>query len=209
MQNDSLYERASESHFAGDLPRARQLYRQLLETDATHAGAMFRLGVIGLQEGAPGDAIGWLQRALAVEPGQRRYREALGQAYAMAARHAEAAEIYRGLLTQDASSADLWCGFGSALQAQGALAQAAQAWRAALERDANRADACNNLGNCLRLLGDSGEAQAAYRRALALQPGDASALTNLGTLLQEAGRDERRSKACAPHWRPHRTRQSR
>lgn len=190
MQNDSLYERASESHFAGDLPRARQLYMQMLEADATHAGAMFRLGVIGLQEGVPGDAIGWLQRALAVEPGQRRCREGLGQAYAMAARHAEAAEVYRGLLAEDASSADLWCGFGSALQAQGALAEAVQAWRAALEREANRADACNNLGNCLRLLGDSEEAQAAYRRALALQPGDASALTNLGTLLQEAGRDE-------------------
>jgi predicted O-linked N-acetylglucosamine transferase (SPINDLY family) len=190
MQNDSLYERASESHFAGDLPRARQLYMQLLEADATHAGAMFRLGVIGLQEGAPGDAIGWLQLALAVDPGQRRYREALGQAYAMAARHAEAADVYRGLLADDASSADLWCGLGSALQAQGALAEAVEAWRAALEREANRADAWNNLGNCLRLLGDSGEAQAAYHRALALQPGDANALTNLGTLLQEAGRDE-------------------
>ncbi|WP_233885208.1 tetratricopeptide repeat protein [Paraburkholderia flagellata] len=190
MENEPLYERASERHFAGDLPLARQLYTQLLAVDATHAGAMFRLGVIGLQEGAPANAIGWLQRALAVDPGQRRYREALGQAYAMAARHADAAQIYRALLADDASSADLWCGLGSALQAQGALPEAVKAWRAALEREAIRADVWNNLGNCLRLLGDPGEAQAAYRRALALQPDDANALTNLGSLLQAEGRDE-------------------
>ncbi|WP_321935651.1 tetratricopeptide repeat protein [Paraburkholderia sp. J8-2] len=190
MHNESLYERASESHFAGDLPRARQLYVQLLAVDATHASAMFRLGVIGLQEGAPAAAIGWLQRALDANPGERRYREALGQAYAMAARHAEAAQTYRGLLTEDASSADLWCGLGSALQALGAHAEAVKAWRGALEREVNRADIWNNFGNCLRLLGDSGEAQAAYRRALDLQPGDVNALTNLGTLLQEEGRDD-------------------
>jgi len=140
MQNDSLFDRASESHFAGDLSRARQLYAELLAVDATHASALFRLGVIGLQEGAPADAINWLERALAIEPGQRRYREALGQAFAMAGRHAEAAAVYRGLLAEDAASADLWCGLGAALQAHGALAEAADAWRAALQPDPNRAD---------------------------------------------------------------------
>lgn len=190
MQTDSLFERASERHFAGDLPHARQLYTQLLASDVSHAAAMFRLAVIGLQEGAAAVAIDWLQRALAIEPGQRRYREALGQAYAMAARHAEAAEVYRGLLADDASSADGWCGLGSALQAQGALSEAVDAWRKALQCDANRGDAWNSLGNCLRLLGDAGEAQTAYRQALAVQPDDANALTNLGTLLQEQGRDD-------------------
>ncbi|WP_028210990.1 tetratricopeptide repeat protein [Paraburkholderia mimosarum] len=190
MQNDSLFDRASESHFAGDLARARQLYAELLAVDAAHAGAMFRLGVIGLQEGAPADATGWLERALAVDPGQRRYREALAQAYAMAGRHAEAAAVYRGLLAEEATSVDFRCGLAAALQAHGALAQAADAWRAALQSDANRADVWNNLGNCLRLLGESGEGEAAYRRALAIRPGDANALTNLGTLLQERGHDE-------------------
>jgi predicted O-linked N-acetylglucosamine transferase (SPINDLY family) len=190
MPDDTLFDRASERHFAGDLPRARQLYAQLLADDAAHGMAMFRLAVIGLQEGAPAEAIEWLQRALAIEPGQRRYREALGQACAMAGRHAGAAEVYLGLLAEDAAQADHWCGLGSALQASGALREAVEAWRAAVQRDANRGDAWNNLGNCLRLLGENGEALAAYQRALAVQPGDAHALTNLGALLQEQGRDE-------------------
>ncbi|RAR51904.1 putative O-linked N-acetylglucosamine transferase (SPINDLY family) [Paraburkholderia unamae] len=190
MPDETLFERASERHVAGDLPGARQLYAQLLADDAAHGAAMLRLGVIALQEGAAAGAIEWLRRALAIEPGQRRYREALGQAYTMAGRHEEAAAIYRGLLADDPSSADLWCGFASAWQAHGALAQAADAWRAALLRDAHRGDAWNNLGNCLRLLGEPRESEAAYRRALAVQPGDANALTNLGTLMQEEGRED-------------------
>lgn len=190
MQNDPLFECANEAHLAGDLPAARQLYIEVLERDALHADAMFRLAVIALQEGRPDDAIERLLRVQEIAPEQRRYREALGQAYAMAARHADAADIYRGLLLEDPSSADHWFELGSALQAQGALREAADAWLAVARRDPRQADALNNLGNCHRLLGDSVQARDAYRRALAVRPDDANALTNLGTLLQAEGRHE-------------------
>lgn len=190
METESLFQRASERHFAGDLPTARSLYLEVLAHDALNAAAMFRVAVIDLQEGAPADAIARLQRAIDIEPGQRRYREALAQAYATAQRHAEAAQICRDLLAEDASSSDLWFALGSALQAQGAFDEAAGAWRAVVDREPQRADALNNLGNCLRLLGESTQAEAAYRRALTVQPDDANALTNLGTLLHAEGRDE-------------------
>jgi protein O-GlcNAc transferase len=190
METESLFQRASERHLAGDLPTARGLYLEVLERDASNSAAMFRLAVIDLQEGAPADAIAHLQRAIDIEPAQRRYREALAQAYAMAQDHAEAAQIYRDLLADDASSSELWFALGSALQAQGALDEAVDALRAVVEREPHRADALNNLGNCLRLLGKPKQAEDAYRRALAAQPDDANALTNLGTLLQAEGRDE-------------------
>jgi protein O-GlcNAc transferase len=190
METESLFQRASERHFAGDLSTARSLYLEVLARDALNGAAMFRLAVIALQEGAPADAIAHLQRAIAIEPGQRRYREALAQAYAMAQRHAEAAQIYRDLLAEDASSSDLWFALGSALQAHGEIDEAVRAWRAVVEREPQRADALNNLGNCLRLLGESKQAEVAYRRALGVQPEDANALTNLGTLLHAEGRDE-------------------
>ncbi|WP_322014742.1 tetratricopeptide repeat protein [Paraburkholderia sp. J12] len=188
MHDNALFERANERHLAGDLPAARQLYLESLEQDASHADAIFRLAVLDLQEGSPTGAIAWLQRALELRPEHRRYREALGQAYAMSERHAEAAEVFLGLLADDASSAELWFALATALQAQGQLGEAADAWRAALQRDPHSADAWNNLGNTLRLLGVAGEAQTAYREALAVRPNDANALTNLGTLLQEQGR---------------------
>jgi protein O-GlcNAc transferase len=184
MPNESLFERASELHLAGDLSAARKLYLALLEQDATQVDAMFRLAVLDLQEGQPSAAVSRLQRLLELRPGYRRYREALGQAYEMGARHAEAAEVFRGLLAEDGTSAEWWFALATALQAQGALSEAADAWRKALQYDPRSADALNNLGNCLRLAGDADGAQAAYRQALAVRPGDSNALTNLGTLLQ-------------------------
>jgi protein O-GlcNAc transferase len=188
MSNDPLFERASERHLAGDLLAARKLYMALLERDAVHADALFRLAVLDLQESQPAAATAGLQRLLALHPGHRRYREALGQAYAMGGQHAQAAEVFHGLLAEDGTSAKGWFSLATALQAQGALSEAADAWRKAAHYDPQSADASNNLGNCLRLLGDDDGAQAAYRSALAVQPGDANALTNLGTLLQAQGR---------------------
>jgi protein O-GlcNAc transferase len=188
MSNDPLFERASERHLAGDLLAARKLYMALLERDAVHADAMFRLAVLDLQESQPAAATAGLQRLLELHPGHRRYREALGQAYAMGGQHAQAAEVFHGLLAEDGASAKWWFALAAALQAQGVLNEAADAWRKASHYDPHSADASNNLGNCLRLLGDDDGAQAAYRHALAVQPGDANALTNLGTLLQAQGR---------------------
>lgn len=184
MPNEALFERASELHLAGNLLAARKLYLALLEHDATHVDAMFRLAVLDLQEGQPSAAVARLQRLLELRPGYRRYREALGQAYAMGERHAEAAAVYRGLLAENGVSAQWWFALGTALQAQGALGEAVDAWREAARCDPDSADASNNLGNCLRLLGDAEGAQAAYRHALAVRPGDSNAMTNLGTLLQ-------------------------
>ncbi|MFP6560555.1 tetratricopeptide repeat protein [Paraburkholderia sp. B3] len=190
MPNDPLFERASEAHLAGDLLAARKLYMAQLERDAAHADAMFRLAVLDLQESQPSAARVRLQRLLELRPGYRRYREALAQACAMGGQHAQAAELLRGLLAEDGTSAEWWFALGTTLQAQGALIEAADAWRRVAQCDPRSADASNNLGNCLRLSGDADGAQAAYRHALAVRPDDANALTNLGTLLQAQGRHD-------------------
>ncbi|MFD1561365.1 tetratricopeptide repeat protein [Paraburkholderia silviterrae] len=204
MQIEDLFQRAHERHLAGDLASARETYSRIVDLDPSHSDAVFRLGVVDVQEGRYQEAIAWLTRAFDLKPGDRRYREALGQAFALAHRYEEATSIYRGLLDEDDADPDLWFGLGSALQAQGALHEAASAWEAVSQRDPRRADALNNLGNCCRLRNEPALAQSAYERALAAQPGNADALTNLGTLLQAQGRHEqaqgllREAVAAAP-----------
>ncbi|POR52188.1 putative O-linked N-acetylglucosamine transferase (SPINDLY family) [Paraburkholderia eburnea] len=187
MQIEELFQQAHERHIAGDFSAAHEIYSRIVELDPLHGPAHFRLAVIALQQGRFQDAIVGLTRALEIEPDNRRYREALGQAYAFAHRHADAASVYRTLLEADASDPDHWFGLASALQAQGAHHDAAQAWEALTQRDPQRADAFNNLGNCRRLLGEAEHAQNAYERALAAQPGNVEALVNLGTLLRSQG----------------------
>ncbi|WP_043285330.1 tetratricopeptide repeat protein [Paraburkholderia oxyphila] len=188
MQIEDLFQLAHELHIGGDLVRARETYSRIVDLDPLHAAAIFRLAAVDIQEGRFQDAIARLTRALELEPGNRRYREALGQAYAFEQRHEESASIYCSLLADDADDPDLWFGLGSALQAQGALREAASAWESVAQRDPHRADALNNLGNCFRLLDEPTHAESAYERALAAHPGNADALTNLGTLLRSQGR---------------------
>jgi len=188
MQTEELFQHANERHLAGDLASAREIYGRIVDLDPLYSDAIFRLGVIEIQEGHYHEAIEWLTRACDLKPGNRRYREAMGQAYAFARRYEQATSIYRALLGEDDADPDLWFGLGNALQAQGALREAASAWEAVVRRDPRRADALNNLGNCCRLLDAPALAQSAYERALAAQPGNADALTNLGTLLRSQGR---------------------
>ncbi|NIE64700.1 tetratricopeptide repeat protein [Burkholderia sp. Ax-1719] len=187
MQTEELFQQAHERHIAGDFAAACEAYSRIVELDPLHGPAHFRLAVIAMQQGRFQEAVGGLTKALEIEPANRRYREAIGQAYAFSQRHAEAAAAYRTLLEEDASDADHWFGFASALQAQGAYHDAAQAWEVLTQRDPQRADAFNNLGNCRQLLGEAALAQASYERALAAQPGNADALVNLGTLLRAQG----------------------
>jgi protein O-GlcNAc transferase len=191
MQIEELFQLAHERHIAGDFAAAHEVYSRIVGLDPLHGPARFRLAVIALQQGRFQDAIVGLTRALEIEPGNRRYREALGQAHASAHRYSDAASAYRTLLEEDASDPDHWFGFASALQAQGAHHDAAQAWEALTQRDPQRADAFNNLGNCRRLLGEAARAQDAYERALAVQPGNVEALVNLGTLLRSQGEHTR------------------
>jgi protein O-GlcNAc transferase len=187
MRTDQCLTLAKERHLAGDLASARTLYETVLADEPAHADVMFRLGVLGLQCAAYGEALTWLDRAIALAPRESRYQFARGQVLSAAGRFDDAIDTYRALLAFDATSADLWFALASALQSSGDVQGAATAYESAAALDPAQVDALNNLGNCHRQLGAPERAQDAYRRALAVQPDHASALTNLGTLLQESG----------------------
>jgi protein O-GlcNAc transferase len=187
MRTDHRLALAKERHLAGDLAGARTLYETVLADEPANADVLFRLGVLALQHAAYSDALGWLDRAVALAPRESRYRFARGQVLSAAGRFADAIDTYRGLLAADAPSADLWFALASALQSSGDARGAAPAYEAAARLDPAQVDALNNLGNCQRQLGAPELAQDAYRRALAVQPDHAGALTNLGTLLLDNG----------------------
>ncbi len=179
---------ANERHLAGDLAGAQSLYQAILEADPDHTDAMFRLAVLALQRGDCAYALDWLTRALALAPQHPRYRLALGQTLVLLERFEEAVALYRLLLAEDESSAQVWEALASALEAGGDWHSAAEAWRGAAQRETRSADALVNLGNCLHRFGENDAAEAAWRAALAREPHASAALTNLGALLQGAGR---------------------
>jgi Flp pilus assembly protein TadD len=95
---------------------------------------------------------------------------------------AEAAEVLRGALAEDPTSAVLYNDLGRALNNLGDLAAAAKAFRNAIQRDASLIDSHANLGHVLRGLNRFEEARDAFQQALCLDDRHIKALQGLGIL---------------------------
>lgn len=81
-----------------DLSGAADAYRQALDRDPNLADAANGLGVVLVQQQRAADAIPWLERAVAIEPGFVEARLNLGIAWQESGNRARAAEHYRAVL---------------------------------------------------------------------------------------------------------------
>lgn len=163
------------------------MYEQVRAEVPTHTVALFRSGLLELQDGRPDTALALIERAVVAAPDEPRHQFGLGQALQALHRWDEAATAYRRVLRADPRSADAHFALGTALQSQQHYDGAIVAYESAVEIQPDFPDALNNLGNCRQLCGRLPQAATAYRRALALQPGNADAMANLGTVLREMG----------------------
>ena len=188
MTIDQLLEMATERHRAGNLADARRLYDRVLEGKPAHAPALFRRGLLELQDGHPALALELIEQVVAMAPGEPRHQLGLGQVLQVLRRHEEAAAAYRCVLRTDPQSADAHFALGIALQSLGDHSGAIAAYQGAVRCQPDFWDALNNLGNCQQLCGRPAEAATAYEQALALQPDHAGAMANLGTVRLEMGR---------------------
>jgi protein O-GlcNAc transferase len=185
---DQLLETATERHRAGNLAEARRLYQHILAEMPTHAVALFRGGLLELQDGRPEAALALIEQAVASAPDEPRHHFGLGQTLQALRRYEEAAAAYRRVLQADPRSADAHFALGTALQSLGDYGNAIDAYQAAAHFQPDFSDALNNLGNCQQLCGRLQQATAAYSQALALRPDNVGAMSNMGTALQEMGR---------------------
>ena len=150
---DRLLESATEHHRAGNLPEARRLYAQFLAANPTHDLALFRSGLLDLQDRRLDASLGSLQKAALAVPGNARYQFGLGQVLDALQRWDEAADAYRHALANDPASHEAHVALGMALQQGGRPAQAAAAYRAALALRAEDPVTLSNLGAALREAG--------------------------------------------------------
>lgn len=176
----TLLESATEHHLSGDLAAARRLYAELLRVDPAHALALFRLGLLELQEGRPQAAVTLIARAAAQVPGDARYQLGLAQAHQALGRWPAAAAALRRVLELEPDSFDAQLDLGVVLQRGGEPAAAAAVYRAALARRPEEPRLLGNLGAVLRELGDLDEAMRLLQVAARLEPHAASHAVNLG-----------------------------
>jgi predicted O-linked N-acetylglucosamine transferase (SPINDLY family) len=176
---------ATEQHRAGNLPEARRLYEQVLSAAPLHAPALFRSGLLELQDGHADIALARIAQASAAAPDDPRYRIGLGQALQAQSRWGEAAEAYESALRLQPDFPDVSSSLGICLQRSGRWEPAAAAYRKALAQQPGNAGVMANLGTVLREMRELPEAVDLLRAATELEPLVASHAVNLGIALYD------------------------
>ncbi|HVP69650.1 MAG TPA: tetratricopeptide repeat protein [Anaeromyxobacteraceae bacterium] len=141
--------------------------------------------------GREGEAVRYLERALAIDPSDRVANANLADALRRAGRIEEAIARYRVALRQEGpDDAMVHSNLGVALMTAGKLDEAESHFRSALAVDPGYVAAHYDLGVLFATEGRDPEAVVEYREAVRLQGGFADARTNLGMSLARLGRWE-------------------
>jgi protein O-GlcNAc transferase len=178
-----LLKTATERHRAGNLAEARSLYAQVLAAEPANALALFRSGLLELQDRRADAALALIERACSAAPDEARYQLGLGQALQALDRWSEAASAYRRVLKSEPESVDALFALGVALQRTGELSQASEAYGKVLALRPEDPSSLGNLGAVLRELGHVDQAIQRLEAAVRLEPLAASHAINLGIAL--------------------------
>ena len=176
---------ALQHHSSGDLPKAKEIYQQILQTEPYHPDALHLLGVISHQAGENDRAVDLITKALTVKPDFTEAHSNLGLALKELGQFKEAIASHHKAIEINPYYAEAHNNLGNVLRAIGRLDEAVSRYREAIKIKPEHAKAYNNLGNALHDLDQLDEAVVSYHKALDLKPNYAEGHNNLGVALQE------------------------
>jgi tetratricopeptide (TPR) repeat protein len=183
-----LLDQARAAHRAGDLRRAEQLYRRVLESNAVNADAWPLLAAVLQSQNKHAEAANAYQHALRLRPDSPDLCCGLASALAALNRRDEAEDQYRRALRLQPGHADALAQLGLLLAERGRLDEAVALLRQATQARPDFAPAWQNLGVALAQQGKPEEAARALEEAVRVKPDYAEAFYNLGNVLQTMGR---------------------
>lgn len=209
----SAFAQARDWHRQGQLAAAGAVYAAILAQQPEYADALHLRGVLHLQQGAPGEAVTSIERALhAVQAGQQAQSSLfaihcnLGNAYAASGQPQAALAQYDAALALQPDLADAHYNRGNALLALGQPAAAVDSYAQAFHLRPEYADPCQAAALCLFGQQRWQEALPWYERWLQLRPEQASGWNDGACCLIELRRAEEalawvdRALALQPAW---------
>ena len=170
----------------GGSAQAEQIYRQILQVEASHADAWFFLGAACQMQGRLKDARTHYQKAIGLKPTHATAHYNLGFAYEQDGMLEDAVASYRQALHLEPSNLAALNNLGNVFKAQRKLDDAAACYCEVLRLKPDFAEVHANLGNVLADLDQLVEAKSSYCRALQLRPDYAEAHYNLALLFAKS-----------------------
>ncbi|NKB21658.1 MAG: tetratricopeptide repeat protein [Alphaproteobacteria bacterium] len=169
-----------QHHSAGDLQKAHDIYRQVLQADPKQAEALHYLGLVAYQVGKPEDAVGLITKALALDENVAEAHNHLGLCLHSVGRLDQAVASFRKAIEVDPEFAEAFSNLASVFNDQGDVDEAVANYRRALQLNPKSALTYYNFAAALNDAGRFEEAGENYRIALTINPSFAEAHNNLG-----------------------------
>ncbi|HEX8524005.1 MAG TPA: tetratricopeptide repeat-containing glycosyltransferase family protein [Tepidisphaeraceae bacterium] len=188
MSSTPDWQRALNLHTAGHLAEAELLYRQILNDDPNHAGALHMLGVLAYQTGNAAAAQQLISRALELQPNSAEAHcnlgyalAALGEADQATAAFLRATELNPQLVQAHINLAELLSSDPTTLD------QSIHHLRRAIGLTPENDDLHVRLGDLLMRASRPREAAETYQHLITRHPSVSTLHVNLGTALYMTG----------------------
>ena len=173
-------EKAVNYHRSGQLERAGEIYKTVLDTVPNHADALHLSGLIAHGAGKTGQAINLIGKAIRNSPETPSYYSSLGDLFQRQGNLDGTILCYKRALELNPNDIDLHSKLGNIFKDQGNLEEAAFYYQAALELRPDLAGPYYNMANVLKDQGGLQDAVSLYRKAIELNPDYAEAHNNMG-----------------------------
>jgi tetratricopeptide (TPR) repeat protein len=182
---------AADYHDAGQLAKADNLCRRILETQKHQPVALHMLGVIAFQTGRYEEAEKYISESIRHMPNDANAHFNLGNALKKLGRNQAAVSSYRQAITLDSGHTMAHYNLANLLKLLGQYQESLAHYEKTLQNQPGFAPAHNNRGTALRELGRLKEALGCLQKAISVKPDYAEAHYNLGTVLQALGQLEK------------------
>jgi protein O-GlcNAc transferase len=186
MTEESPLDTGLGHHRAGRLDEARAVYAAVLADDPDNAEAHHLMGVLLLQSSAPADAVGHLDRAVALDGGVAKYHGNRAAALGALGRRDEAVAALERAVALDPADNLHRENLARAFTEAGRSEEAVAAWDAAIAADPGNADAQSQKAHLLYAAGDLSGAIPHYRKAAELAPHDSERHSHLCVALNSS-----------------------
>ncbi len=182
------FQRAHQSHTAGDLSVAEIGYMSVLEKVPTHIGAIGNLAVIWKARGRTAEAIALYRRAIELDRSRAYLHRNLGNALMASGQHAAAVAAYESAIALQPDNVDVRVLRAYGLRQLGRMDEALASLTLIVASAPNNVAALQAMGELRLAQGDATAATACFTRVLELDPRAENARHNLGCAFSSLGR---------------------
>ena len=179
---------AIRNHEVGNLQKAEDVYRKILEKNPNNADALNLMGILANQRKRPDEAESFIRKAISENGLVPSYHNNLGIVLQSLNKLDNAIQCYQKALNLEPDFTEAHINLGITLQTQGKLDEAIKHYQKALHLKPGIAKIHFNMGVALYDHGKFDAAIESYKKAIQLEPGIAEGYNNLGLVLRDQGK---------------------